>query len=84
MDMEKTPCVGRTMGGMNGFTPRQMEVLKCLWQGKPNKAIANELDMREGTVKSAYPAHHGQAACAQPNPNRIAYAASVLAWLMRG
>jgi DNA-binding CsgD family transcriptional regulator len=33
------------------FTPRQMEVLKGLWQGKPNRAIANELHMRESTVK---------------------------------
>jgi DNA-binding NarL/FixJ family response regulator len=38
-------------GSAIGLTPRQIEVLKCLWQGKPNKAIAQELNMREGTVK---------------------------------
>jgi DNA-binding NarL/FixJ family response regulator len=38
-------------GSVSAFTPRQMEVLKCLWQGKPNRAIASELHMRESTVK---------------------------------
>ncbi len=38
-------------GSGDEFTPRQTEVLKCLWQGKRNKAIAGELNMREGTVK---------------------------------
>jgi DNA-binding NarL/FixJ family response regulator len=38
-------------GSAHAFTPRQMEVLKCLWQGKRNKAIADELHMRESTVK---------------------------------
>jgi DNA-binding NarL/FixJ family response regulator len=33
------------------FTPRQREVLGRLWQGKPNKAIAYELNMCESTVK---------------------------------
>jgi len=32
-------------GSAQAFTPRQMEVLKCLWQGKRNKAIADELHM---------------------------------------
>ena len=34
-----------------GFTPRQMEVLACLREGKSNKIIAHELDMCESTVK---------------------------------
>lgn len=33
------------------FTPRQMEVLQSLWQGKQNKTIAYDLDMCESTVK---------------------------------
>jgi DNA-binding NarL/FixJ family response regulator len=33
------------------FTPRQREVLGCLWKGKANKAIAYELNMCESTVK---------------------------------
>lgn len=33
------------------LTGRQLEVLKLLLQGKPNKLIARELDLSEGTVK---------------------------------
>ena len=33
------------------LTHRQLEVLKQLLQGKPNKIIARELDLSEGTVK---------------------------------
>jgi DNA-binding NarL/FixJ family response regulator len=33
------------------FTTRQWEVLRRLWQGKPNKVIARELEVSEGTVK---------------------------------
>jgi DNA-binding NarL/FixJ family response regulator len=33
------------------FTSRQWEVLQRLWQGKPNKVIAYELEMCESTVK---------------------------------
>jgi DNA-binding NarL/FixJ family response regulator len=33
------------------FTPRQKEILGCLKRGLPNKMIAHELQMREGTVK---------------------------------
>ena len=35
-----------------GFTPRQMDVLRCVIKGKPNKAIARELEVSEGTVKA--------------------------------
>jgi DNA-binding NarL/FixJ family response regulator len=33
------------------FTPQQHQVLRLLWQGKPNKIIAHELKIRESTVK---------------------------------
>ncbi len=33
------------------LTPRQRDVLKCLMQGQPNKLIARELGLTEGTVK---------------------------------
>ena len=35
-----------------GLTPRQMDVLRCVIQGKSNKLIARELDVSEGTVKA--------------------------------
>jgi len=35
-----------------GLTPRQMDVLRCVIQGKANKVIARELDVSEGTVKA--------------------------------
>ena len=35
-----------------GLTPRQMEVLRCVIRGEPNKVIARELDLSEGTVKA--------------------------------
>jgi DNA-binding NarL/FixJ family response regulator len=36
----------------HGLTPRQLDVLRCVIQGKPNKIIARELDVSEGTVKA--------------------------------
>jgi DNA-binding NarL/FixJ family response regulator len=35
-----------------GLTPRQMDVLRYVIQGKSNKIIARELDVSEGTVKA--------------------------------
>jgi DNA-binding NarL/FixJ family response regulator len=35
----------------HALTPRQMDVLRCLMQGQPNKLIARELGLTEGTVK---------------------------------
>jgi DNA-binding NarL/FixJ family response regulator len=35
----------------SGLTPRQMDVLRCLMRGQPNKLIARELGLTEGTVK---------------------------------
>ena len=37
---------------LSGLTPRQMDVLRCVIKGKPNKTIARELDVSEGTVKA--------------------------------
>ncbi|MCG8694219.1 MAG: response regulator transcription factor [Minwuiales bacterium] len=36
---------------LQGFTPRELQVLELLREGKPNKVIAYELDMQESTVK---------------------------------
>jgi DNA-binding NarL/FixJ family response regulator len=35
----------------SGLTPRQMDVLKSLMRGQPNKLIARDLGLTEGTVK---------------------------------
>jgi DNA-binding NarL/FixJ family response regulator len=37
---------------IEGLSPRQMEVLRLVIQGKPNKVIAAELDISEATVKA--------------------------------
>jgi DNA-binding NarL/FixJ family response regulator len=37
---------------LRGLTPRQVDVLRCVIQGKANKVIARELDVSEGTVKA--------------------------------
>ena len=37
---------------LSGLTPRQMDVLRCVIRGKPNKVIASELALSEGTVKA--------------------------------
>jgi DNA-binding NarL/FixJ family response regulator len=44
------PAADRTV--LPGVTPRQMEILRCVIQGKSNKMIARELDISEGTVKA--------------------------------
>ena len=36
----------------NGFTVREMDVLRAIQQGKPNKLIAHDLNVRESTVKA--------------------------------
>jgi DNA-binding NarL/FixJ family response regulator len=38
-------------GELGLLTPRQVEVLRCLARGLPNKLIAHELDVSEGTAK---------------------------------
>ena len=37
--------------GAAALTPRQLDVLRCLGRGDPNKVIARELGLTEGTVK---------------------------------
>ena len=37
--------------GTSGLTPRQLDVLRLLLKGEPNKLIARELGLTEGTVK---------------------------------
>jgi DNA-binding NarL/FixJ family response regulator len=37
--------------GLERFSPRQVEVLQRLWQGKQNKRIAYDLEISESTVK---------------------------------
>ena len=37
--------------GKGPLTPRQLDVLRLMGQSKPNKVIARELDLSEGTVK---------------------------------
>lgn len=48
-----TPAIATQAKGEwgNKLTARQMEVLRLLALGKPNKLIARELDLSEGTVK---------------------------------
>lgn len=53
MSWRRSTEVGRGIGQSlkSMFTARQMAVLTVLQQGKANKHIAHELNMREGTVK---------------------------------
>ncbi len=37
---------------ISGLSPRQVQVLRCIIQGKSNKIIARELDVSEHTVKA--------------------------------
>jgi DNA-binding NarL/FixJ family response regulator len=48
-------AAAQTGGGataLPGLTARQMDVLRCVIQGKSNKHIARELEVSEGTVKA--------------------------------
>lgn len=46
---EKKSIISPTL--LQGFTPRQLDVLQLLREGKPNKLIAYGLNMQESTVK---------------------------------
>lgn len=46
------PSGGDGAAAQPGLTPRQLEVLRYVIQGKPNKVIARELNLSEGTVKT--------------------------------
>ena len=45
------PALNGSNGGDAALTPRQLDVLGCLLQGRPNKLIARDLGLTEGTVK---------------------------------
>jgi DNA-binding NarL/FixJ family response regulator len=46
------PALQADVSPLKDLTPRQMDVLRKLVQGKPNKVIARELDIAESTIKS--------------------------------
>ena len=49
---EPAAAGGGAEAALRGLTPRQIDVLRCVIQGKSNKVIARELDVSEGTVKA--------------------------------
>ena len=55
----------------NIFTERQSAVVEMLRQGKANKIIAYELNMRESTVKVPYSQYHAKVACDRIAPSRL-------------
>lgn len=63
-------------GSAAGLTPRQIEVVRRVVHGKPNKVIARELGLQEGTVKA-----HLSAAYRVLNVSNRAQAAVALARL---
>jgi DNA-binding NarL/FixJ family response regulator len=52
LDAPAEPATAESDKALRGLTPRQMDVLHCVIQGKSNKVIARELDVSEGTVKA--------------------------------
>jgi DNA-binding NarL/FixJ family response regulator len=53
LDLAADPATAAGSGtALGGLTPRQMDVLRCVIQGKSNKVIARELAVSEGTVKA--------------------------------
>ena len=53
LDAAADPATAADGGtALRNLTPRQMDVLRCVIQGKSNKVIARELDVSEGTVKA--------------------------------
>lgn len=51
LDQHGRPPSGYARADASGLTPRQMDVLRSLMRGQPNKLIARELGLTEGTVK---------------------------------
>lgn len=47
----RSPGRSASRADPGGLTPRQLDVLRCLMRGEPNKLIARELGLTEGTVK---------------------------------
>lgn len=52
LDAAADPATAGSGTALGNLTPRQMDVLRCVIQGKSNKVIARELDVSEGTVKA--------------------------------
>jgi DNA-binding NarL/FixJ family response regulator len=52
LDAAADPGPSGSETALRGLTPRQVDVLRCVIQGKANKVIARELDVSEGTVKA--------------------------------
>ena len=49
--LRKSDAASDDVAARLGLTARQLDVVRCLAQGKPNKLIARELGVTEGTVK---------------------------------
>lgn len=49
---EPAPTSASSPNWPQELSPRQLAVLRCLLQGKPNKVIAREIGIAEGTVKA--------------------------------
>jgi len=47
----EAPATTAASAAASELTPRQLDVLRCLMRGEPNKLIARELGLTEGTVK---------------------------------
>jgi DNA-binding NarL/FixJ family response regulator len=47
----EAPATAAAPAAASELTPRQLDVLRCLMRGEPNKLIARELGLTEGTVK---------------------------------
>jgi two-component system, NarL family, nitrate/nitrite response regulator NarL len=48
---EQQPAIGSDIRARTGLSPRELEILRALVEGKSNKAIARELNITEATVK---------------------------------
>jgi len=51
LDSVNTKSERNNKGQQHNLTPRQLDVLKLLSEGQPNKVIANQLGMAENTVR---------------------------------
>jgi DNA-binding NarL/FixJ family response regulator len=49
--LAEVPPAALPRPALPALTPRQADVLRCLMRGEPNKRIARELGLTEGTVK---------------------------------
>jgi DNA-binding NarL/FixJ family response regulator len=50
-DLDRGAAAPPVRADDTALTPRQRDVLRCLMRGEPNKLIARELGLTEGTVK---------------------------------